>query len=156
LRWRGIEATLALAQSQNAKIVIIGGGKDGLPIILGNVDGAPAAGTAPAGNGPAGLLSIPGAAPSIGSSRLLSPSGTAPSQPVDNAPRGPTLKQTTGSASPSSADTQAKSSIPHDLTELEGLLSRVYDALRAPSTAANPSSAPQSKESATVPADRPK
>src|SRR5471030_379594 len=38
LRWRGIEATLALAQSSNAKIVIIGNGKDGLPIILGNVD----------------------------------------------------------------------------------------------------------------------
>jgi regulator of protease activity HflC (stomatin/prohibitin superfamily) len=39
LRWRGIEATLQLAQSNNAKIVIVGGGKDGLPIILGNVDG---------------------------------------------------------------------------------------------------------------------
>ena len=39
LRWRGIEATLALAQSRNSKVVIIGGGKDGLPIILGNVDG---------------------------------------------------------------------------------------------------------------------
>jgi regulator of protease activity HflC (stomatin/prohibitin superfamily) len=38
LRWRGIEATLELAHSQNAKIVIIGSGKDGLPIILGNVD----------------------------------------------------------------------------------------------------------------------
>jgi regulator of protease activity HflC (stomatin/prohibitin superfamily) len=38
LRWRGIEATLALAQSSNTKIVIIGNGKDGLPIILGNVD----------------------------------------------------------------------------------------------------------------------
>lgn len=38
LRWRGIEATLALAQSPNAKIVVIGSGKDGLPIILGNVD----------------------------------------------------------------------------------------------------------------------
>ena len=36
LRWRGIEATLQLAQSPNAKIVIIGSGKDGLPIILGN------------------------------------------------------------------------------------------------------------------------
>jgi hypothetical protein len=41
LRWRGIEATLALAQSPNAKIVVIGSGKDGLPIILGNVDSAP-------------------------------------------------------------------------------------------------------------------
>src|SRR5271165_5182783 len=38
LRWRGIEATLELAQSPNAKIVVIGSGKDGLPIILGNVD----------------------------------------------------------------------------------------------------------------------
>jgi len=38
VRWRGIEATLQLAQSPNTKIVIIGSGKDGLPIILGNVD----------------------------------------------------------------------------------------------------------------------
>jgi len=33
LRWKGIEATQALAASQNAKIVIVGG-KDGLPLIL--------------------------------------------------------------------------------------------------------------------------
>jgi regulator of protease activity HflC (stomatin/prohibitin superfamily) len=38
LRWRGIEATLQLAQSSNSKIVIVGGGKGSLPIILGNVD----------------------------------------------------------------------------------------------------------------------
>jgi regulator of protease activity HflC (stomatin/prohibitin superfamily) len=54
LRWRGIEATLQLAQSQNSKIVIVGGGKDGLPIILGNVDTPQTASTAPAGNGDAG------------------------------------------------------------------------------------------------------
>jgi regulator of protease activity HflC (stomatin/prohibitin superfamily) len=47
LRWRGIEATLQLAQSSNAKIVIVGSGKDGLPIILGNVD-APASSSAAA------------------------------------------------------------------------------------------------------------
>ena len=41
LRWRGIEATLQLAQSSNSKVVIVGGGKDGLPIILGNVDSPP-------------------------------------------------------------------------------------------------------------------
>lgn len=34
LRWKGIEATEKLAQSPNSKIVIIGAGKDGLPIIL--------------------------------------------------------------------------------------------------------------------------
>lgn len=38
LRWKGIEATLELARSNNAKVVIVGGGKDGLPIILGNMD----------------------------------------------------------------------------------------------------------------------
>jgi regulator of protease activity HflC (stomatin/prohibitin superfamily) len=40
LRWQGIEATLQLAQSSNSKIVIVGSGKDGLPIILGNADAA--------------------------------------------------------------------------------------------------------------------
>jgi prohibitin 2 len=53
VRWRGIEATLQLAQSPNTKIVIIGSGKDGLPVILGNVDTPitpqpPAGGTTPA------------------------------------------------------------------------------------------------------------
>lgn len=34
LRWKGIEATEKLASSANSKIVIIGSGKDGLPVIL--------------------------------------------------------------------------------------------------------------------------
>jgi regulator of protease activity HflC (stomatin/prohibitin superfamily) len=40
LRWKGIDATLKLAESPNSKIVIIGGGKDGLPLILGPWDSA--------------------------------------------------------------------------------------------------------------------
>ena len=35
LKWKGIEATKELALSGNAKVVIIGAGKEGLPIILG-------------------------------------------------------------------------------------------------------------------------
>lgn len=35
LKWKGIEATQKLAESPNSKVVIIGSGKDGLPIILG-------------------------------------------------------------------------------------------------------------------------
>ncbi len=35
LRWKGIEATHKLAESGNAKVVVIGAGKDGLPLILG-------------------------------------------------------------------------------------------------------------------------
>jgi prohibitin 1 len=35
LEWKGIEATENLAKSPNAKVVVIGGGKNGLPLILG-------------------------------------------------------------------------------------------------------------------------
>jgi regulator of protease activity HflC (stomatin/prohibitin superfamily) len=34
LTWKGIEATEKLAKSPNTKIVIIGSGKNGLPVIL--------------------------------------------------------------------------------------------------------------------------
>jgi regulator of protease activity HflC (stomatin/prohibitin superfamily) len=36
LKWKGIEATREVAKSPNTKVVIVGSGKDGLPIILGN------------------------------------------------------------------------------------------------------------------------
>jgi len=35
LKMRGIEATAALANSPNTKVIVVGSGKDGLPIILG-------------------------------------------------------------------------------------------------------------------------
>jgi regulator of protease activity HflC (stomatin/prohibitin superfamily) len=35
LEWKGIEATETLAKSANAKIVVIGNSKNGLPLILG-------------------------------------------------------------------------------------------------------------------------
>ena len=35
LKWKGIEATEKLANSQNSKVIVIGSGKEGLPIILG-------------------------------------------------------------------------------------------------------------------------
>ena len=34
LRWKGIEATLKIAESSNTKVIIVGSGKDGLPVIL--------------------------------------------------------------------------------------------------------------------------
>ena len=36
LKWKGIEATEKLAGSKNSKVVVIGSGKDGLPLILGS------------------------------------------------------------------------------------------------------------------------
>jgi regulator of protease activity HflC (stomatin/prohibitin superfamily) len=35
LKWKGIEATQKLAESQNTKVIVVGSGKDGLPLILG-------------------------------------------------------------------------------------------------------------------------
>jgi prohibitin 1 len=35
LQWKGIEATEKLAESPNSKVIVIGGGKTGLPLILG-------------------------------------------------------------------------------------------------------------------------
>lgn len=76
LRWQGIQATLALAQSKNAKIVIIGNSKDGLPLILGNADNPPSPsaeqipGEAPSPKGPpTGDKAAPrGSAPGTGQS----------------------------------------------------------------------------------------
>ncbi|MCX2725800.1 prohibitin family protein [Roseibium salinum] len=36
LRWQGVQATRDLATSPNSKTVVIGGGRDGLPLILGS------------------------------------------------------------------------------------------------------------------------
>ncbi|MBS0000664.1 MAG: prohibitin family protein [Cyclobacteriaceae bacterium] len=36
LKMRGIEATIRLAESENAKVIVIGSGEGGLPLILGN------------------------------------------------------------------------------------------------------------------------
>ena len=62
LRWKGIDATLALAQSSNAKIVVIGTGKDGLPLILNGADAAPTA-SPPHDDSPAVTASTPPATP---------------------------------------------------------------------------------------------
>jgi len=35
LKWKGIEATIKLAEAPNAKVVVIGNGENGMPIILG-------------------------------------------------------------------------------------------------------------------------
>ena len=36
LKMRGIEATLELSKSPNTKVIVIGSGSDGMPLILGN------------------------------------------------------------------------------------------------------------------------
>jgi regulator of protease activity HflC (stomatin/prohibitin superfamily) len=66
LQWKGIDATLALAQSPNAKVVVIGGGGNGLPLIL-NLDTAAGGATttpAPARAGAGSIAPRPGSGPS--------------------------------------------------------------------------------------------
>ncbi len=72
LRWRGIEATLLLAQSPNTKVIVIGSGKDGLPIILNAETAAP--GVTPPAGGSGG--------------HSPTPAPPAPSEPEPNAPPG--------------------------------------------------------------------
>jgi regulator of protease activity HflC (stomatin/prohibitin superfamily) len=95
LRWRGIEATLQLAQSSNSKIVIVGSGKDGLPIILGNVESAsqpqPAS---PAGSGEtAPRERTTAATPTIPSEKLPADTLAKPSEktPPTQPPEAPRL-----------------------------------------------------------------
>lgn len=51
LKWKGIDATLELAKSANAKVVIVGSSADGLPIILGPMETAPTPATGGRGGG---------------------------------------------------------------------------------------------------------
>jgi regulator of protease activity HflC (stomatin/prohibitin superfamily) len=94
LRWKGIEATLELARSNNAKVVIVGGGKGGLPIILGNMDSGPAnmsarptAGAANPSGDEDSLPTLPtvrdgGNAPPVRSSAAKESDGKSPTQPT--------------------------------------------------------------------------
>jgi prohibitin 2 len=118
LRWRGIEATLALAQSPNAKIVVIGTNKDGLPIILGN-DTPPASGVAP--QPPANGAAPPSTPPSDKSSSSGAPA---------NGETNDAAKQTTGSTAAPSDVTAPSVSSPYALSDFEAILSKLYAPFR--------------------------
>jgi regulator of protease activity HflC (stomatin/prohibitin superfamily) len=158
LRWRGIEATLLLAQSPNAKIVVIGTGKDGLPIILGNADvptvppgGQPQAGAnppgsmgnappAPSNNAPPNSSTAPGATPGApGSPANKPPPGTSgeatPIAPEQTANGG------AGAAQPGQA---APAATALDIPGVRSILSGISGALRAGADLTSPE--PKSKQ----------
>jgi regulator of protease activity HflC (stomatin/prohibitin superfamily) len=90
LKWRGIEATLELAKSPNAKVVIIGG-QNGLPVIL-NTNATPGPSDAPVVSPPpdaqaAGTVAAPkAAAPALSEkSKILESSGPAINSDPTNA-----------------------------------------------------------------------
>ncbi len=141
LRWRGIEATIALAQSQNAKIVVIGSGKDGLPIILGNVDTpAPAGGpraTPPGGISGAAPPSGPLPAPSQAPGTSPGNPGAAPAGGAQSAPQpqrgGSAEPEPNANATASNASAQPKTataaSSPLEIPAVKSILSRISGAV---------------------------
>jgi prohibitin 2 len=123
LRWRGIEATLQLAQSPNSKIVIVGSGKDGLPIILGNVDTAapqPAAGS--------------GTTPGSEKTTAVTPAGSG-----DKRSTGSSATPAEKAASTDGLEAQHfKYPVP-SLSEIEAAFARWLGALRATGSESSPS-----------------
>lgn len=100
LRWKGIDATLKLAESPNAKMVVIGK-TDGLPLILGDwwndaTSGSMGIGqtlSAPDGRRPTSEENAAMPAPSAGTPRIPGSDGSPAASPPDGAglpqPNGP-------------------------------------------------------------------
>jgi regulator of protease activity HflC (stomatin/prohibitin superfamily) len=118
LRWRGIEATLQLSQSTNAKVVVIGSGKDGLPIILGNVDSpAPRAGSTPAsGNDSTTKESTTAASPAVPLEKTPAAGLATPTEKIPPAVSG---------ASSAATPEASRSWWPFSLSDIEAYLFQV-------------------------------
>src|SRR6266436_2133461 len=140
LRWRGIEATLQLSQSTNAKVVIIGSGKDGLPIILGNVDTpAPLAGSPPPSGTDATKESTTAAGPAVPLEKTPAAGLATPAEKIAPA----------SSATPAAAPSEESRSFwPLGRSDIKTYLYRI---LRPEPTAEPKAAEPRSRQ----PSDRP-
>src|SRR6516225_4366428 len=117
LRWRGIEATLLLSQSPNAKVVVIGSGRDGLPIIL-NAER----------NAPPNTSTAPGASP--GSPGAL-PSKVPPGTSGEATPVAPEQTANAGPVILAQPEKTVSSATALDIPGVRPLLSGISGALRA-------------------------
>jgi hypothetical protein len=139
LRWRGIEATLQLSQSTNAKVVVIGSGKDGLPIILGNVDTpVPSAGSTPPSGTDANKESTTAAGPAVPLEKTPAAGLATPTEKIAPA----------GSGNPAAAPPeQSRSFWPLSLSDIETYLYRII----RPEPEPEPKAEPRSRQ----PSERP-
>src|SRR5215472_1102988 len=155
LRWRGIEATLLLSQSPNAKVVVIGSGRDGLPIILNaepnnlggrSQSGASSAAPASSSSGGASPSNSSGTAAPASSTppnSSTAPNATpgSPGSPPSKPPPGtsgaatPMTPDETASVPPASANPQsgtaATTATALDIPGVRPILSGLSGALRA-------------------------
>jgi regulator of protease activity HflC (stomatin/prohibitin superfamily) len=137
LRWRGIEATLQLSQSNNSKVVIIGNARDGMPIILGNVDATPgqqASGTPPAEQDKTHKDTTT-AGPSVPLEKTPSAGLTAPSEKM------PAARSNTPSAA---TPNESRSFWPLSLHDIESFLARMIRPTE-PKPDSKPDAKPDSK-----------
>ena len=159
LRWRGIEATLQLAQSPNSKIVVIGNSRDGMPIILGNVD-SPAATTPPSTDPTKSNDKTTSAAPTISLERTPSSHLTPPlerfttagpekpaEKPAETTLPAPATTTTTPQTQQPATTGERSFLIPRSLSDVESLLSRIIRSdpttePKPPETPAPPQSQP--------------
>ncbi len=141
LRWRGIEATLQLAQSNNSKIVVIGNSRDGMPIILGNVDSPSASPPVQPADGARPGVMAPHPAPTVSLERTPVPhlshpietfSSAGPERPAERPPHAglpPGVASPGGPGvpppQPAAPTTNETSIIPRSLSDLEALLKRL-------------------------------
>jgi regulator of protease activity HflC (stomatin/prohibitin superfamily) len=127
LRWRGIEATLQLSQSTNSKVVIIGNAKDGLPVILGNLDAAPppSAGAAPpSDNDTTGKEATMAAQPTLPLEKTPAAALATPSEKVPPAGSGTTGTAAAETAAAVTAD-KPRSLWPLSLYDIETFFARM-------------------------------
>jgi regulator of protease activity HflC (stomatin/prohibitin superfamily) len=166
LRWRGIEATLLLSQSPNAKVVVIGSGRDGLPIILNaepnaaggasSASGSASSGASGASSGSSGNTPPPAPAGSAPPNTSTAPGGTpsspgsAPTKPPpgSSGEASPVTPTNTANAAPPAAapqsGTAATTASALDIPGVRPFLSGVSGALRAGAELISPE--PKSKQ----------
>ncbi|HUI13303.1 MAG TPA: SPFH domain-containing protein [Xanthobacteraceae bacterium] len=157
LRWRGIEATLALARSPNTKIVIIGSGKDGLPIILGNDAATPPAAAGASAAGPSSAApAVPGETPPPPELNATPPNTGGPN--TTKPPAGssgeaapPSSSKTATAASspppppPANNEGREASSSPLTLPDVQSIISRISGVLLPPGTSSGAQTAAKPK-----------
>jgi regulator of protease activity HflC (stomatin/prohibitin superfamily) len=127
LAWRGIEATLQLAQSTNSKVVIIGNPKDGLPVILGNLDAAPPPSTGaapPSGKDTTGKEATTAAQPALPLEKTPAAALATPSEKVPPAGSETTTAASAETTAAATAD-KPRSLWPLSLYDIETFFARM-------------------------------
>src|SRR5256886_2927106 len=140
LRWRGIEATLQLSQSTNSKVVVIGSGKDGLPIILGNVDAPLPPAGAPAENDTTAKQRATAAGPAVPLEKTPAAGLATPPEKIPAAADSDASSATTPEAS--------RSFWPLSLSDIETYLYRIV-------RPAEPKTDPKAESRTRQPAEKP-